>query len=342
MLLTALRDFYDAIDLDQSGAIDPADLAYHMTHHFEENDVTERIAQDMIHKFSKGEGALNFKDFVSMMTEGDLDYEGFDALDRKERESLLPAAIAFDENARAEKLEESLAERERLVEHICKAWGFDAKQRRRDALLKKYPMLKRYVVLSMKSKRLQEQPWFISFMVGAILLAGALVGAQVEAYHPGDKEPLPAVIGFLDTLVLAVFTLEIAVKVVGEGLNPLRYFKDAWNKFDFFIVFACYAFMLPFMPNLRSLIALLRLLRLLRLLKLVKALPQLRIIVESLMAGFSSISFVVIILFIFYYIYAHLGLLMFQQNDPAHYGSLQTAMFTTFRLATLDGWSDLL
>ena len=61
------------------------------------------------------------------------------------------------------------------------------------------------------------------------------------------------------------------------------------------------------MPDLSSLLSMLRLLRLMRVLKLVKAFPELRIIIEALIAGFGSISFVTVILFIFFYLYANIG-----------------------------------
>ena len=34
----------------------------------------------------------------------------------------------------------------------------------------------------------------------------------------------------------AVFTVEAVFKILSEGWEPLRYFEDAWNKLDFFIV----------------------------------------------------------------------------------------------------------
>ena len=65
-------------------------------------------------------------------------------------------------------------------------------------------------------------------------------------------------------------------------------------------------------------------------------------IIEAIISGGSSISFVTIILFIFYYLYANIGMIMFAENDPMDFGTLQNALMTLFRLATFDGWSDLL
>ena len=132
------------------------------------------------------------------------------------------------------------------------------------------------------------------------------------------------------------------VKVLAEGFKPLRFFNDSWNCFDFGIVFACFIFMLPFMPNVSSLLGMLRLLRLLRVLKLVKALPELRIIIEALISGLGSITFVTIILFMFFYLYANIGLILFSVNDPMHFGNLQLALQSLFRAGTMDDWTDIM
>jgi hypothetical protein len=100
--------------------------------------------------------------------------------------------------------------------------------------------------------------------------------------------------------------------------------------------------MLPFMPNVSSLLGMLRLLRLLRVLKLVKALPELRIIIEALISGFGSIFFVTIILFMFFYLYANIGLILFSGNDQTHFGNLQLALMSLFRAATMDDWTDIM
>ena len=100
--------------------------------------------------------------------------------------------------------------------------------------------------------------------------------------------------------------------------------------------------MLPFMPNVSSLLGMLRLLRLLRVLKLVKALPELRIIIEALISGFGSIFFVTIILFMLFYLYANIGLILFSDNDPTHFGNLQLALVSLFRAATMDDWTDIM
>ena len=142
----------------------------------------------------------------------------------------------------------------------------------------------------------------------------------------------------IDTVISWVFRVEVGLKVIANDNKPLRVFKSRWNTFDIFVVAG------PFLitGDAGSLLVLLRLLRLLRVLKLVKSLPQLAIIVNALIMGLSSIGFIGVILGLFYYLFAILGMLMFQENDPWHFGTLHMAMISLFRASTLEDWTDIM
>ena len=228
---------------------------------------------------------------------------------------------------------------------------YAAVKRARKGVIQRYdfdkisnPYYKEYLTLAIFMDGVANSAWFVNLVTVTILAAGVVVGFQTEIAKPGEvPDPgMTAVLDVCDTVILAIFTVDVVVKVIAEGHRPLHYFADSWNCFDFFIVAACFIFMLPFLPDVGSLLAMLRLLRLLRVLKLVKALPQLRIIIEALIAGFSSIFFVTIILFIFFYLYANIGMILFGRNDPMHFGNLQLSLLTLFRSATLDDWSDVM
>lgn len=193
-----------------------------------------------------------------------------------------------------------------IVRSLRLAWGFeDEELRERGALTR------RYLVLASAAHRMAHAPWFQYFMTATICLAGVVVGISTDKSIPGARFQSP-VLAAIDNLILAVFTLEIAVKMVALGLHPLWFFLDRWNCFDFVIVATCFVFKAPQLENRGNLVAMLRLLRLFRVLKLLRAFPELSIIVEALTAGVASISFVLIILFIFYYVYANIGMLLFQ------------------------------
>ena len=202
-----------------------------------------------------------------------------------------------------------------------------------------------YLKLAVEMEKLANHPIFVNTITATILAAGVVVGIQTELAKPGVdivNHPSTPALDVCDNIILAIFTVDVVVKIIAEGHTPLNYFNDSWNCFDFFIVAACFLFMLPFLPNLGSILAMLRLLRLLRVLKLVKALPQLRIIIEALISGFGSITFVTIILFMFFYLYANIAMILFGKNDPIHFGNLQIALLTLFRASTLDDWTDIM
>ena len=167
----------------------------------------------------------------------------------------------------------------------------------------------------------------------AILVASVNVGATTDK-RVQDNPTLLDNFNKSDTGVLIIFAFEIILKLIGEGFSPLSFFNDNWNKFDFLIVAG------SIIPSTGGLLPILRLLRLLRVLKLIKFLPQLVIIINALLMGLGSISYVGLILFLFLYVYGIIGMILFQAGDPFHFGTLHMTMISLFRAATLDSWND--
>ena len=101
----------------------------------------------------------------------------------------------------------------------------------------------------------------ITVILGSGVLAGLETDAALVARH-GD------LLQALDAAVLAIFVLEIALKIAAHGRRPFAYFREGWNVFDFTIVALC---LLPFGGPFG---AVLRLVRILRLLRLITARPH--------------------------------------------------------------------
>ncbi len=182
-------------------------------------------------------------------------------------------------------------------------------------------------------KSVADAPWFSNFIIGVILFAGVLVGVQT---YPAAVEHYGDALHFTDQIILWIFVAEIVVKMGAEGSRPWRYFLDPWNIFDFLIVAVC------FMPLDAQYVTVLRLARLMRVLKLVNALPELRIIVSALLKSIPSMFYISLLLFIFFYLYAVLAVFTFSTNDPVHFDTLQKAMLSLFRVATLEDWTDIM
>ena len=55
-----------------------------------------------------------------------------------------------------------------------------------------------------------------------------------------------------------------------------------------------------------------------------------------------SIAYVGLVLVLFFYVFSIIGMLLFSDNDPWHFGSLHMAFFSLFQSATLDDWTILM
>ena len=332
--LAALREAFDACDLDGGGEIDAEELSLAMKAMGE--SISVEHCESIIADLDKdGDGTLGFAEFVNLMTGGEVDANV----------EIKPPGLektASEEMMRSQARQEN-AECMALIASINKAWRGERHTVHGGTSdgIQQSNLMTKYLEVADKAHWLSAQPWFVNTITVTIVAAGITVGIQTELAVPGETVNTPA-LDLVDDIILAIFTIEVVVKLVAEGNRPWHYFTDAWNIFDFVIVFACFVFMLPFMPDVSSMLAMLRLLRLLRVLKLVRALPQLRIIIEALISGFGSISFVTIILFMFFYLFANVGMIAFAENDPMHFGNLQTALLSLFRAATMDDWTDIM
>lgn len=138
--------------------------------------------------------------------------------------------------------------------------------------------------------------------------------------------------GFLlifDKIVLGIFVIEILLKLFGFGF---RFFKVGWNVFDFIIV------AIALMPASGAL-SVLRSLRILRALRLLKAIPRLRKIVDALARAIPDLSWIFLLVILFFYVYAVMATKLFGQAFPEYFGSIGASMFTLFQTMTLESWA---
>lgn len=182
-------------------------------------------------------------------------------------------------------------------------------------------------------KKINDSAFFHHFMIGVILFAAILVG--IETY-PSMMTQYGDVLHTLDRVILAIFTIEIIIKMGALGRKAHQYFKDPWNVFDFLIVAVC------FVPLQAQFISVLRLVRILRVLKLITALPRLQMIVGALLKSIPSIGYVGLLLVLHFYIFAVMATSFFGTNDPFRFGDLQSSMLTLFQVVTMEGWADIM
>ena len=179
------------------------------------------------------------------------------------------------------------------------------------------------------AKRVVEARWFEPVMIGLILFNGVLIGLETS------KEFVAQYGGWLhlgNDIILAIFIIEAALKLTAVAPRLSLYFGNGWNLFDFTIV------VLSLLPATEEFALVARLIRVLRVLRLVSAVPQLRLIVATLVRSIPSMGHVIMLMSIIFYIYAVTGFHLFHEHDPEHWGTLGASLLTLFGIVTLEGW----
>ena len=171
-------------------------------------------------------------------------------------------------------------------------------------------------------------------VVIAMILVTA-VGLGVDT-HPGMRARFGDLIGWAYQAALVVFILEAGIKLTAVAPHFQRYFRDGWNLFDFTVL------VLALVPDAGQFALIARLARLLRVLRLITVVPQLRVIVSTLIRSLPGLGHVMLLLFVIYYVYAVAGVHLFREHDPVHWESLGVALLTLFRVMTLEDWTDVM
>ena len=173
-----------------------------------------------------------------------------------------------------------------------------------------------------------------NILIVAMILITAL-GLGLETSRSLGAEYGRAILLAYD-VALAVFVVEAAIKLTAVAPRFGRYFGNGWDLFDFVVL------VLAFLPETGDFALIARLARLLRVLRVATVLPQLRLIVATLIRSLPGLGNVMLLLSVLYYVYAVAGVHLFQDHDPTHWRSLGIGLLTLFRVMTLEDWTDVM
>ena len=173
--------------------------------------------------------------------------------------------------------------------------------------------------------------YFELSMMGVIIFSAMLIGIETFEIAPIYQD----IIFTLDQLITIIFLIEIIARI-STYKNPLDFFKDGWNVFDFIIV------MVSLIPIDGNDSAVARLLRIFRILRIITIIPELKGIINSLFRSSASIGYVFILIFIVFYIFAVVGTILFEGSPSGLWNDLGTALLTLFRVMTFEGWTDVM
>ena len=170
-------------------------------------------------------------------------------------------------------------------------------------------------------------------IIALIILNGIVLGLETS---PSIVKGYGDYLLMINNLVLTVFVIEAILKITAVAPRFKLYFGDGWNLFDFSIV------VLSLIPTTGEFAMIARLARLLRVARLISTIPELRLIVSTLVRSIPSMGHVLLLMSIIFYIYAVAGYHIFHEHDPTHWNNLGISLLTLFRVVTLEDWTDVM
>ena len=175
--------------------------------------------------------------------------------------------------------------------------------------------------------------WFERVIIAFILINGAILGMETS---PALVAQHGALMHLGNHVILGIFILEALLKMIAVAPQVDRYFRDGWNVFDFSVI------VFSLIPATGEFAMIARLARLLRVLRLISTIPELRLIVSTLVRSIPSMMHVMTLMSVIFYIYAITGYQLFHEHDPTHWRSLGISLLTLFRVVTLEDWTDIM
>ena len=170
-------------------------------------------------------------------------------------------------------------------------------------------------------------------LVISVIFASALYAGVTSYDIPSQYSRL---LTAFDYGITIFFTIEIIIRMLAEK-SYFKFFKDGWNVFDFLILSIS---LIPVLGSETVFVA--RLLRIVRILRIITVVPAFRHIIDALIRTIPRVGFIALLMFIFIYIWAAIGTLLFETADPGRWENIGVAMLTLVQVATYDDWATIM
>jgi voltage-gated sodium channel len=136
----------------------------------------------------------------------------------------------------------------------------------------------------------------------------------------------------VNDVCLAIFVVELLLRIGAYGSRPWRFFADGWNVFDFVVV------AIAFVPGIRSSSTLLRLARLVRVVRIVRLFPDLRVLLAGVWRSIPPLFAIGLATGMMLFVYGMVGWTLFADELPDDWGNIGRAMLTLFVMLTLENF----
>jgi voltage-gated sodium channel len=170
---------------------------------------------------------------------------------------------------------------------------------------------------------------FSGIVIFTIAVNAVVLGLQT---YEGVDERWGSELDLLNAACLAVFLVELTIRLASYWPRPWRFFRDGWNVFDFVVIGAA------FVPGIRQNATLLRLARLLRVVRIVRVLPDLRVLLLGVWRSIPPLASIGAVTVLILFVYGMVGWILFGDELPEDWGNIGRAMLTLFVMLTLENF----
>ncbi len=186
--------------------------------------------------------------------------------------------------------------------------------------------------LNQRLQSIAENRLFEWIAVSVIIASALLLGAKTFELTPATQTLLE----IIDWGITVFFVIEISLRFIATP-DKRKFFRNGWNVFDTIIVAVS---LIPGGSTDQVLVA--RLIRVFRVLRMVSIIPELRVLLNSLIKALPQLAYVLLLMFIIFYIYAAMGTTMFESINPTLWGDIAVSLLTLFRVMTFEDWTDVM
>jgi voltage-gated sodium channel len=163
-----------------------------------------------------------------------------------------------------------------------------------------------------------------------------------EGFHEFGKNIL-YYITLVDSLITILFLIEAIVKITHFGWKA--YISSAWNKLDFILVLLS----LPSIVLLAlhseshglSFLLIFRVFRVFKFFRLFKFIPGIDALIKGLQRALKASVFALFGFFLLNFIISIFSHYLFKDLSPIHFGDPMRAMYSTFKVFTIEGWYEI-
>jgi voltage-gated sodium channel len=175
--------------------------------------------------------------------------------------------------------------------------------------------------------RIVDSAPFTVVVVATITVNAVVLGLQT---YEELEQDWGAVLNAINAACVAVFVVELLIRIASYLPRPWNFFRNAWNVFDFVVIGAA------FVPGVAQNSTLLRLVRLLRVVRIVRVLPDLRVLLRGVWRSVPPLASIGAVTAMILFVYGMVGWVLFSDELPDQWGNIGRAMLTLFVMLTLE------